>query len=257
MLNPMSNETGESSGKPAVVLSNGSPVTPDHRQLDPVSGMQRAYVVLSPEERRKGFVRPLRRTYVHVGPPGPRFPLRDLTPEEHERHDHYYAKFEAYPAEEGVLGRYWTQAQLDKVGKGCGTATTMGTAIAETYARDPGFYGATFCAGCRDHLPVGEFGEFVWEGSPERVGSSREPPAAAEAGTGEPVEFGGKEILWRSPAQRDDFHDIAEEYALVAIDTPPGVMLWGRVGNRWFANPNPREALRQLHDLAFPSKIAT
>lgn len=72
------------------------------------------YLVLSDEERTKGFVRPLRRTYVHA-----------IT--------------------------------------GCGVATTMGTAIAETYARDPHFYGATYCVGCGMHRPVGENGEFEWD----------------------------------------------------------------------------------------------
>jgi hypothetical protein len=47
-------------------LTNGSPVTPDHREIDPASGMQRGYVVLSEEERAKGFVRPVRRTYIHL-----------------------------------------------------------------------------------------------------------------------------------------------------------------------------------------------
>jgi hypothetical protein len=44
----------------------------------------------------------------------------------------------------------------------CGGVTTMGSSIAETYARDPSFYGGTFCATCREHFPVGESGEFVW-----------------------------------------------------------------------------------------------
>lgn len=44
----------------------------------------------------------------------------------------------------------------------CGKTTTMNQAIAETYARRPSFYGATYCATCRRHLPVGENGEFVW-----------------------------------------------------------------------------------------------
>jgi hypothetical protein len=38
----------------------------------------------------------------------------------------------------------------------------MGLAIAETYARDPHFYGGTFCASCGDHFKVGPFGEFRW-----------------------------------------------------------------------------------------------
>ena len=54
---------------------------------------------------------------------------------------------------------------------GCDSNTTMGRAIAETYARDPTFYGATYCCHCCDHLPVGEFGEFVWEGTEQKVGT--------------------------------------------------------------------------------------
>ena len=44
----------------------------------------------------------------------------------------------------------------------CGTVTTMAPAIAETYARNPGFYGATYCVACRAHRPVGPDGEFYW-----------------------------------------------------------------------------------------------
>ena len=77
------------------------------------------YLVLSAEERAKGFVRPVRRSYVH---------------------------------------------------RKCGAVTTMGQALAETYARDPEFYGATYCVACAMHRPVSEF---VWDGSPtnEVVGS--------------------------------------------------------------------------------------
>lgn len=64
------------------------------------------YLVLSDEERAKGYVRPLRSSYVHTT---------------------------------------------------CGVETTMGQPIAETYARDPKFYGATYCISCRKHLPVSEF----------------------------------------------------------------------------------------------------
>jgi hypothetical protein len=45
---------------------------------------------------------------------------------------------------------------------GCGTITTMGRELSETYARSPAFYGATYCAGCRMHKAVGTNGEFVW-----------------------------------------------------------------------------------------------
>lgn len=44
----------------------------------------------------------------------------------------------------------------------CETVTTMGQALAETYAREPSFYGATYCCGCRMHRPVGAHGEFTW-----------------------------------------------------------------------------------------------
>lgn len=50
---------------PETTLTDGSPVTPDHREIDPKTGMQKAYVVLSAEERAKGFVEPVRRSYVH------------------------------------------------------------------------------------------------------------------------------------------------------------------------------------------------
>ena len=44
----------------------------------------------------------------------------------------------------------------------CGTITTMNRAIAETYARDPSFYGSTYCMACMMHRPVGPDGEFTW-----------------------------------------------------------------------------------------------
>ena len=69
-------------------------------------GMHEAYLVLSEEELAKGFVRPVRRAYLHSK---------------------------------------------------CGVATRMGLTLCETYARDPSFYGATYCVGCGTHLPVSEF----------------------------------------------------------------------------------------------------
>lgn len=75
------------------------------------------YLILSDEERAKGFVRPVRKSYTHTK---------------------------------------------------CGTSTKMGDALAETYARDPKFYGATYCVNCQKHLPVDQF---IWDGSNEKVGS--------------------------------------------------------------------------------------
>lgn len=137
--------------------------------------MHEAYLVLSEEERAKGFVRPVRHSYRHVGIAGPQSDTRDLTEKELDRWKNDsdpYVKFEPYPAVDGsAIGRFWTQKQLDSVGKGCGTVTTMGHAIAETYARKPGFYGSTYCVACSMHRAVGEDGEFVWEGTDERVGT--------------------------------------------------------------------------------------
>lgn len=116
-------------------LVSGAPIPEDesHRELK-ADGQQRDYIVLSPEERAKGFVRPVRRTYVHVG---------------------------IDPIMHGSV--------IVKAGKGgCGTRTTMGQAIAETYARDPGFYGGTMCVGCGTHLPLNQF---FWEGTTQQVGS--------------------------------------------------------------------------------------
>lgn len=90
------------------------------------SGMQKCYLVLSEEERGKGFVRPVRRSYVHVK---------------------------------------------------CGTVTTMGREIAETYARNPKFYGGTYCAGCKTHFPLrvynadGSEAQFRWDDDRTPVGS--------------------------------------------------------------------------------------
>lgn len=130
-----------------------------------------AYLVLSDEERAKGFVRPVRRSYVHVGPPKPRFPLRPLTAEDLKHYgSEKYVAFEEYPQSESPLvGKYWTQDDLDR--KGCGALTTMAQPITETYARDPHFYGSTYCVGCQMHRPVGRDGEFVWDGTNERVGT--------------------------------------------------------------------------------------
>lgn len=73
--------------------------------------MAQVYLVLSEEERKKGFVNPVRLSYEHTT---------------------------------------------------CGTVTTMNRFIAETYARQPGFYKSTYCVQCRMHKPVGVNGEFVW-----------------------------------------------------------------------------------------------
>lgn len=98
-------------------MTDGSPVTDGHREIDTSTGMQKGYVAICPKERVKGFVRPVRRTYTHTV---------------------------------------------------CHTDTTMGLALAETYACDPKFYSGTFCCACRSHFPLDQF---VWKGTDEIVGS--------------------------------------------------------------------------------------
>lgn len=145
---------------------------PNASRLEAVSiygtgDQNQVYLVLSEQERAKGFVRSVHRSYKHVGKASSR-QLRDLTDEEKERYAQFaYVKFEPYPPSElPVTGRFWTQAMLDSLG--CGTVTTIHQAIAETYARQPDFYGATYCAHCHKHLPVEEF---IWVDDETRVGS--------------------------------------------------------------------------------------
>lgn len=121
----------------------------------------KVYLVLSEEERAKGFTRPYRDTYKHLGL-RPMHALRDLTDDEKTRYvhpddgDETFDKFEPYPEGSASVGRFWTRKDLRP---GCGTTTTMGRALSETYARDPSFYGATYCVRCAKHRPVAEF---VW-----------------------------------------------------------------------------------------------
>ena len=125
------------------------------------------YLVLSKEEIAKGFVRPLRQSYQHVGL-YPKYPLRDLTEEEHERYDKFgYIKYEEYPKDLNIgLGRFWTKAMLNN--NSCNHITKMHIVLCETYARQPTFYGSTYCVGCQMHKPVEEF---IWVEDGARVGS--------------------------------------------------------------------------------------
>ena len=65
----------------------------------------------------------------------------------------------------------------------CGSTTTMGRKIAETYARDPYFYGATFCVRCNVHRPLAEF---TWEPDGEPMDTNdpawRKPVVEPEGG---------------------------------------------------------------------------
>jgi hypothetical protein len=52
--------------EPRTTLSDGTQIYPGHREINPATGQQKDYVVLAEEERARGFVRPVRRDYVHV-----------------------------------------------------------------------------------------------------------------------------------------------------------------------------------------------
>jgi hypothetical protein len=137
------------------------------------------YLVLSEEERAKGFVCPVRTSYVHVGrKDSNRYKgiHRILTEAEQLEYPDkkYVAVMTVLENEDGSFkgGPYVTKEELDawRYGEyigGCGTITTMGIALSETYARNPKFYGATYCTGCQKHLPVGEF---IWYGTNIKVG---------------------------------------------------------------------------------------
>lgn len=142
---------------------------PKHPGIDQAGpgGQNVVYLVLSEAERAEGFTRPLRHSYAHTGDK-PKYPLRRLTDEEEVTYaDSHYVAFEAYPVERlPCTGRYWTQLDMDRVT--CGTVTTMADAIAETYARNPRYYGSTFCCHCGQHFPVKQF---TWCSDGTPVGS--------------------------------------------------------------------------------------
>lgn len=49
-----------------ITTTSGKPIEDDHRELDPLTGQQKDYIVLTTAERAKGFVRPVRKTYKHL-----------------------------------------------------------------------------------------------------------------------------------------------------------------------------------------------
>lgn len=159
--------------KPKVALRGTEIVTPDGGTPTPeknANGQYMDYWVLPEEERAKGFVRPYRDSYIHIGPKKPIGIFRDLSDEEHKRYDSWsYVRYEEYPPRDdsAIVGKFWTQEELDRL-NGCGVETHMGQALSETYARDNTYYGSTFCVGCGKHFPVIEF---VWSKDGETVGS--------------------------------------------------------------------------------------
>lgn len=112
--NQMTLRHDTNSGKDPL-LDTACPTPTDEKLPD---GQYEDHWVLPEEERKKGFIRPVRHSYIH---------------------DY------------------------------CKGVTRMGTKIAETYAREPTYYGSTFCSHCGGYFAVSNF---IWDdGSNERVGS--------------------------------------------------------------------------------------
>lgn len=74
-----------------VTLTDGGPVPEDGSHLElKENGQQRGYVVLSKEERAKGFVRPVRLTYTHEKCGGATTMSRDLA-QTYARQPNFYS----------------------------------------------------------------------------------------------------------------------------------------------------------------------
>lgn len=131
--------------QPALCTTNGKPVADVRASQTNETGQHDGYIVLCPDERAKGFVRPYRDAYKHVG----------------------RVEVFAIDTREPTWVTPSVAPKTHRVG-GCGSVTTMGRALSETYARDPSFYGATFCCHCNKHLPVAEF---TWTADGAQVGS--------------------------------------------------------------------------------------
>lgn len=82
--------------EPKLCTTSGEPVEKVRAEQTETTGQHKSYIVLCKEERAKGFVRPYRDTYQHIGV-RPRFPLRELTDEERTRFGDRYVKYEIYP----------------------------------------------------------------------------------------------------------------------------------------------------------------
>lgn len=159
---------------PALCTTNGKPVADVRANQKNETGQHDGYIVLCPDERAKGFVRPYRDAYKHVGHLIARCQITQ-TGEDHERprqcirrtgHEDNH-EFTELMLVNGPI-QFILLGPLSPREGGCGTVTTMGRALSETYARDPSFYGATFCVTCNRHLPVAEF---VWTADGLPVGS--------------------------------------------------------------------------------------
>lgn len=119
------------------MLTTGAPVPEDgsHTKLKS-DGQQEGYIVLTPAERAKGFVKPVRHSYIH---------------------------------------------------RICGSLTSMGDALSETYARNPYFYSGTFCCHCGKHFDLDQFN---WED-----GEPMEPTLQEAWNASRKVQFDAEKVI--------------------------------------------------------------
>lgn len=156
--------------QPKMCTTNGEPVEKVRAEQTEATGQHKGYIVLCPDERAKGFVRPYRDAYKHVGrqverceatfqEPTDENPHQCTLAYPHDGEDH---QFDALMILNGPI-----KFMPGRKG-GCDTVTTMGRALSETYARQPTFYSHTFCVRCNRHPPVDEF---TWTADGQVVGS--------------------------------------------------------------------------------------
>jgi hypothetical protein len=166
-----------STEEPKVCTTSGRPVDVVRAEQTESEGQHKDYIVLCEEERAKGFVRPYRDAYQHVGRSvcGEIVNQRDLPAEMQPLGGPRDICGLPFGHEGECSGQFFTidqpqHAQILNTHRmgGCLGTTTMGRSLSETYARDPSFYGATFCTSCNKHLPVGEF---IWTMDGAVVGS--------------------------------------------------------------------------------------
>lgn len=164
---------GAMNEQPKTCTTSGRPVEEVRAEQTEIVGQHKDYIVLCPDERAKGFVRPYRDAYRHAGRSicgtivnrGPSWEApklggpRDICSRVFEHEGECGSPFQSVdqPEHAKIL-------ETHRIG-GCGKITTMGRALAETYARDPKFYGATFCTNCNRHLPVAEFTWYEMDGT--------------------------------------------------------------------------------------------
>lgn len=143
---------------PKVCNTDGKPLAADHREINPLTGQQKEYMALCPDERAKGFVRPYRDMYKHVG----HFIERCEATQKNDDDENPHQCTRRFPHDGEhefdalMLVNKPIKTLMQREG-GCGATTTMHKAIAETYARDPHFYSGTFCVHCQTHRPLTEF----------------------------------------------------------------------------------------------------